>query len=172
MTPHDIPEPWLRGTLTDLPAVHRAVIHALQLAREDIEKWCGDLTDSELNATISGTAAVAFHLKHIAGSMDRLLSYAEGSHLTSEQIVDLKSELDVVTTGPEVFHKLSEAFERSIQRIRNMAAVKLEEPRTVGSKELPSSVGGLLVHVADHTQRHVGQVITTAKIVRVGRRGG
>ena len=169
MTPSDQLEPWLRGTLTDLPAVHRAVVHALELAREDIDKWCGDLSDAEMNARVSGIAPVAFHLKHIGGSMDRLLTYAEGSRLTPEQIAAMKSELDSVSNGKEVFAELRAAFERSMQRIRALATVNLEEARTVGGKQLPTSVGGLLVHVADHTQRHVGQAITTAKIVRAAR---
>jgi uncharacterized damage-inducible protein DinB len=168
MTPIDPPEPWLRGTLTDLPAVHRAVIHALELAREDLDKWCGDLSDDELNARISGLAPVAFHLKHIGGSMDRLLSYAEGSQLTPEQIAALQSELDS-DTAAKVFAELRAAFERSAQRIPALAGANLEDTRFVGSKKLPTSLGGLIVHVADHTQRHVGQAITTAKIVRVGR---
>jgi hypothetical protein len=169
MTPSDQQEPWLRGTLTDLPAVHRAVVHALELAREDIDKWCGDLSDAELIARVSGIAPVAFQLKHIGGSMDRLLTYAEGSRLTPDQTAYMNSELDSVTTGKEVFAGLHAAFDRSMQRIRALAAVNLEDARTVGRKKLPTSVGGLLVHVADHTQRHVGQAITTAKIVRAGR---
>jgi len=169
MTPNDQREPWLRGTFTDLPAVHRAVVHALELAREDIDKWCGDLSGAELNARVSGIAPVAFQLRHISGSMDRLLTYAEGSQLTSEQTAAMKSELDSVTTGKDVFAGLRAAFERSMQRIRTLAAVNLEDARAVGRKQLPTSVGGLLVHVADHTQRHVGQAITTAKIVRAAR---
>jgi uncharacterized damage-inducible protein DinB len=169
MTPTDQQEPWLRGTLTDLPAVHRAVVHALELAREDIDKWCADLSDPELNARVSGITSVAFHLKHIGGSMDRLLTYAEGSRLTLEQTAAIKSELDSVANGKELFAGLRVAFGRSMQRIRALAAVNLEDARTVGGKQLPSSVGGLLVHVADHTQRHVGQAITTAKIIRAAR---
>jgi hypothetical protein len=49
--------------------------------------------------------------------------------------------------------------------VQELGAVNLEQPRRVGRKQLPTSVGGLLVHVADHTQRHVGQAITTAKVV-------
>lgn len=169
MTPSDQLEPWLRGTHSDLPAVHRAVVHALELAREDIDKWCGDLNDTELNASDSGIPPVAFHLKHIAGSMDRLLTYAEGSQLSPEQTSAMKSELNSAATGMEVFAELLAAFERSMQRIGAMAKMNLEEARTVGRKQLPTSVGGLLVHVADHTQRHVGQAITTVKIVRSSR---
>jgi uncharacterized damage-inducible protein DinB len=170
MTPSIHQEPWLRGTLTDLPAVPRAVVHALELAREDIDKWCGDLSDAELNARVSGIPPVAFQLKHIGGSMDRLLTYAEGAPLTPEQIAAMKSEIDSVNTRNEIFAELRAAFERSIQRIRPLAAANLEEARTVGRKQLPTSVGGLLVHLADHTQRHVGQAITTAKIVRAAHR--
>jgi uncharacterized damage-inducible protein DinB len=166
MTPSDQPEPWLRGTLNDLPAVPRAVVHALELAREDIDKWCGDLSDAELNARVSGIPPVAFQLKHIGGSLDRLLTYAEGSSLTPEQIAAMKSEIDAVINGKEIFAELHLAFERSLRRIRALAGANLEEARTVGRKQLPTSVGGLLVHVADHTQRHVGQAVTTAKIVR------
>jgi hypothetical protein len=152
MAPTDQQEPWLRGTLTELPAVPRAVIHALELAQEDLDKWCGNLTDAELSTKVSGLAPVAFHIRHIGGSMDRLLSYAEGSQLTSEQLTAMKAELDSANTR--------------IQRIRALAAANLEQPRGVGRKQLPTSIGGLLVHVADHTQRHVGQAITTAKLVR------
>ena len=102
--------------------------------------------------------------------MDRLLTYAEGSSLTPEQIAAMKSEIDSVMSGKEIFAELRVAFERSIRRIRTLAAVNLEEARTVGRNQLPTSVGGLLVHVADHTQRHVGQAITTAKLVRAAHR--
>src|SRR5208282_144102 len=89
-----LPEPWLRATLTEVPAVPRAVLHALEMAREDVERWCGGLTDQELNARPAGIAPVAFHVRHIARSLDRLLTYAEGHPLTSEQLAELKTELD------------------------------------------------------------------------------
>ena len=79
-------EPWLRGTLTEVPAMHRAVLHALQLAEEDLTRWCAGLTQEELNASPGGIASVAFHLRHIARSVDRLLAYAEGRRLSEEQL--------------------------------------------------------------------------------------
>ena len=91
MTERVAPEPWLRGTLTETPAVHRAVLHALELAKEDIARWCADLTDEQLNARPAGIAPVAFHLRHIARSVDRLLSYAEGRRLSSAQIAALNT---------------------------------------------------------------------------------
>ena len=80
----NLAEPWLRGTLTEVPAVQRAVLHALQAAEEDLVKWCGDLTDEEMQQRPAGLASVAFHLQHIPGSVDRLLTYAEGRELSEE----------------------------------------------------------------------------------------
>ena len=158
-------EPWLRGTLTEVGAVHRGVIHALELAEEDVANWCGGLTDAELNERPLDLPSVAFQLRHIARSLDRLLTYAEGAQLSGEQIAALKSEMDEGATREELFAEFSEAIHSSLRRVRELAIVDSEEPRGVGKKQLPTSVGGLLVHVADHTQRHVGQAITTAKVV-------
>jgi len=162
-------EPWLRGTLAEIPAVHRGVLHALELAEEDIAKWCGPLTGSEINENPHGLPPVAFQLRHIARSLDRLLTYAEGQQLSGEQIAALKSEADSGATHQEVFEEFRQAIEVSAQRVRALVATDLGQPRGVGKKQLPTTVGGLLVHVADHTQRHVGQAITTAKVVVAGR---
>jgi uncharacterized damage-inducible protein DinB len=159
------PEPWLRGTETDVPAVPRAVLHALQLAEEDLKKWCGGLSDVEVNSRPSGIAPVAFQLRHIARSMDRLLTYAEGRNLNDAQLAQLKTEMNPEGRIPELFQELNAAFKDGASRVRMLATANLEEARAVGKGRLPTTVGGLLVHVADHTQRHVGQAITTAKIV-------
>jgi uncharacterized damage-inducible protein DinB len=163
------PEPWLRGTLTEVPVVQRAVLHALELAQEDVEKWCGELTDDELNLRPLGLAPVAFHLRHIARSLDRLLTYAEGRGLSQEQLATLQAELDPPTPREALFAELASAFSRSSQRIRAMDIATFDHRRAVGKKGLPSTVGGLVVHVAEHTQRHVGQAIVTAKAVRAPR---
>ncbi len=160
------PEPWLRDDLRDVPAVQRAVLHALALAVEDIDKWCGELTEEQLNARPAGVAPVAFHLRHIARSLDRLLTYAEGHSLSDEQLNALKGEFAPDTKREPLFAELSAAIAKSAARVRAIDSSRLEEPRTVGKHQLPATLGGLLVHVADHTQRHVGQAITTAKIVR------
>jgi uncharacterized damage-inducible protein DinB len=159
-------EPWLRGTETDVPAVARAVLHALQLATEDIQKWCGQLSDDELNDRPAQLAPVAFHIRHIARSVDRLLTYAEGRDLTDNQLAQLKTELDPGATAKELLSEFDNALTDAARRVRSLAKTNLEEARTVGKKRLPTTVGGLLVHVADHTQRHVGQAITTAKLLR------
>jgi uncharacterized damage-inducible protein DinB len=163
-----LPEPWLRATLTEVPAVQRAVLHALEMAEEDVERWCGGLTDEELNARPAGIAPVAFHVRHIARSLDRLLTYAEGNFLSVEQLTVLKTELDPATRN-ELFAEFAAAMEKSAARVRAFKVTELEQARGIGRKQLPTSVGGLLVHVADHTQRHVGQAITTAKVVLAGR---
>src|ERR1039458_5882882 len=85
-------EPWLRGTHTEVPAVGRAVLHALDLALDDLAKWTEGLTDAEVHSQPLGLPSVAFHLRHIARSTDRLLSYAEGSQLSQEQLAALKAE--------------------------------------------------------------------------------
>jgi uncharacterized damage-inducible protein DinB len=158
-------EPWLRGTFTDVKAVPRGVLHALQLAQEDLEKWCRPLTEEQLNARPAELPAVAFHLRHIARSMDRLLSYAEGNPLAVAQLTELKAEPEPSAPGKVIFEELNTAFRRSSERVRALAGANLEVTRKVGRKQLPSTLGGLLVHMAEHTQRHVGQAITTAKVV-------
>jgi uncharacterized damage-inducible protein DinB len=160
-----LPEPWLRGTLTEVSAVPRAVLHALELAQEDIWKWCFPLSDRQLHERPERIAPVAFHLRHIARSLDRLLTYAEGGALDETQLALLKSELDGEAQHDPLFAELQAALDRSTSRVRQLASADLETPRTVGKKQLPTTIGGLLVHVADHTLRHVGQAITTAKLV-------
>jgi uncharacterized damage-inducible protein DinB len=158
-------EPWLRGTLTDLPVVQRAVLHALELAQEDLTHWCGSLNDEQINCQPAGLPSVAFHIRHVAGSIDRLLTYAEGKSLTPEQLSKLQTESSSGITRQELFDELALALNDASSRIRSFAVDSLSQPRTVGRKLMPTTVGGLLIHIADHSLRHVGQAITTAKIV-------
>ncbi len=159
-------EPWLRGTHTDVAAAGRAVLHALELAAEDIAKWTEGLTDSEVHAQPLGLPSVAFHLRHIARSVDRILTYAEGGQLTSEQLVALKAEQTGTDSLFELLGEVGRSFAYAATRIRQLAGADFEEFRGVGRKQLPTSVGGALIHVADHTQRHTGQVVTTAKVLK------
>jgi uncharacterized damage-inducible protein DinB len=169
-------EPWLRGNYTDVPAVGRAVLHALDLALDDLAKWTQGLTDAEVNAQPLGLPSVAFHLRHIARSTDRLLSYAEGNQLTSEQLAALKAE----QSGPAeremeslaaLLAQVEVSFSNASERIRVLATANFDTFRGVGRKQLPTSIGGALIHVADHTQRHTGQVVTTAKVLKSLRNG-
>jgi uncharacterized damage-inducible protein DinB len=159
------PEPWLRGTLSDLPAKQRAVLHALQLAQEDIERWCGSLTEEELATRPHGLPPVAFHLRHIVGSLDRLLTYAEGKSLSNLQKESMAAEMDGAVGCDQAFADFRKGIAAAESRIRVTDVATWPEPRQVGRKQLPTTVAGLIIHCADHTQRHVGQVVTTAKIL-------
>lgn len=159
------PEPWLRGTLQEIPAVQRGVMHALQLAEEDLQRWCGGLNDEQINARPAGLPPVAFHLRHIARSIDRLLTYADGRNLSDDQLAALKAELDQGARRDALFAELNAALAHAQVRVREFSLESLEQSRTVGKKQMPTTVAGLLVHIADHTQRHVGQAITTARVL-------
>jgi hypothetical protein len=164
-TPESKVEPWLRGTHGDVDAVARGVVHALELAREDVEKWCSGLTDDEVNARPFGLPPVAFHLRHIARSLDRLLSYAEGTQLDETQKASLRTEMDDGATRGGAMAELNAGLRLATERVRAFSPDHYNRPEGVGRAMLPTTVGGLLVHCADHTQRHVGQAITTAKLV-------
>ncbi len=159
-------EPWLRGTYTDVPAAGRAALHALDLALDDLTKWTDGLTDAEIHSQPLGLPAVAFHLRHIARSTDRILSYGEGNQLTAEQLTVLKSEQSGDETLAALLAEVEASFSNAAERIRVLASADLDTFRGVGRKQLPTSIGGALVHVADHTQRHTGQVVTTAKVLK------
>ena len=159
-------EPWLRGTHADVPAVGRAVLHALDLALDDLTRWTAGLTDAEVHAQPHGLPSVAFHLRHIAGSTGRLLSYAEGKQLSAEQLAALRAERAGDETLAALLAEVEVSFSNAAERVRVLATADFDTFRGVGRKQLPTSIGGALIHVADHTQRHVGQVVTTAKVLK------
>ena len=159
-------EPWLRGTHADVPAVGRAVLHAFDLALDDLTKWTEGLTDAEVHSHPFELPSIAFHLRHIARSTDRLLSYAEGNQLTTEQLTALKAEQTGNEPLPVLLSEVEVSFSNAADRVRVLATANFDTFRGVGRKQLPTSIGGALVHVADHTQRHVGQVVTTAKVLK------
>jgi uncharacterized damage-inducible protein DinB len=158
-------EPWLRGTLTDVDVLRRAVLHALELAEEDVERWCAGLSDAEINLRPFALPPIAFHLRHIARSLDRLLTYAEGRSLNGAQMDALATEMEPGALAEEVMAELRAGLGAAQERIRMISHESYEELRGVGRAMLPSTVGGLLIHCAEHTQRHAGQAITTAKVV-------
>jgi uncharacterized damage-inducible protein DinB len=160
------PEPWLRGTHSDLPAVVRAILHAFELAQEDVHHWTADLSEGELHAAPYGLTPIAFHLRHIPRTLDRLLTYAEGNQLSAAQITSLKAESEPGGLREDLFAEFNAGFESAVRRLRAFANADLNQPRAVGKKQLPTTIGGLLVHLADHTQRHTGQIVTTAKLIK------
>ena len=155
-------EPWLRGTHTDVEPVRRAVLHALELAREDVVRWCGSLDGQDAETEPLGLPSIAFQMRHIARSLDRLMTYAEGRGLTEEQLLALREECVI---GGEPLREFTQAVERATERLLAFSPQQFAEPRDVGRAMLPTTVAGLLIHIAEHTQRHVGQAITTAKLV-------
>jgi hypothetical protein len=158
-------EPWMRGTHAELDPVVRAVVHALELAQEDVSRWCGTLSDAEMFARPGGVAPVAFHLRHIARSLDRLLTYAEGRVLNDVQLEGLRTEMDAGSAA-QVIAEFRAGLAAAKERVQAVAPGSFAEVRGIGRKRLPTTVVGLLIHCAEHTARHVGQAVTTAKIVR------
>jgi uncharacterized damage-inducible protein DinB len=161
-------EPWLQGTHTDLPAVLRAVVHALELARQDVDAAVAPLADNALDARPGNVASIAFHLRHIPRTLDRLLTYADGNQLSAAQLEALKTEDAPGATKADLLAGFHAGLDAADRRIRAFAGADLEQFRGVGRKALPTSIGGLLVHCADHTQRHAGQLVTTAKLLASG----
>ena len=155
----------MRGTHGELDPVRRAVVHALELAEEDVARWCGELSDAEMFARPGGLAPVAFHLRHMARSLDRLLTYAEGKALSEVQLAALATEMHAGTAA-EVLVEFRVGLQSAKERVRAVVPESFSEARGVGRKRLPSTVAGLLIHCAEHTSRHVGQAVTTAKLVR------
>jgi uncharacterized damage-inducible protein DinB len=158
-------EPWLRGTLTEIDAVRGGVLHALELAREDVERWSAGLSDAELEAQPLGLPAVGRQMRHMVRSLDRLLTYAEGRQLSAAQLEALKAEAEESASRTALFAEFEVGISAAMERVWVFRGENFQEPRGVGRKMLPTTVGGLLVHCADHTQRHVGQMVTTAKVI-------
>lgn len=162
------PEAWLRGPVPHIPASLMPAAHALVQAREDFQRAAADVSNPELWLSPGGAASAGFHLRHIAGSIDRLLTYARGEQLNDHQREALRAETTAnPTTGVAVLLREAEvAVERALDFLRGVDESTLQMPRAVGRAGLPSTVFGLLFHIAEHTQRHTGQLITTVKIVR------
>jgi len=120
-------EPWLRGTLTEVEPVRRAVLHALELAVEDVSRWCEGLSDAEMFARPVGLPSVAFQLRHIARSLDRLLTYAEGGHLSEAQLAALAAEMDGDGTAAEVLQEGREGLRVAMEWVRAVSPESFAE---------------------------------------------
>lgn len=162
-------EPWLNGPVPGVDPYLQPAAHALLQASQDLDRAARDLSPDELAIQPGGAASVAFHLRHIAGSVDRLLTYARGAGLSDAQRRVLVSES---TSGnspgdaPALIANARAAIAGALDALRATPHDSLLDARTVGKQALPSTVLGLLFHVAEHTQRHVGQAIATGKAVR------
>ena len=168
-------EPWLRGPLAGVTPVLAPTIQAFAQAREDLSHWTDGLTDAEIWSRPHGLAPIGFHLRHIAGSVERLTAYMRGEQLTVKQLEAIAHEIDsdarLSRSLIELLAEVNEALHKSEQTIRTLDPTILEERREVGRKHLPTTVIGLVVHLAEHTQRHVGELIVTAKLIRESKHG-
>src|SRR5579872_3545338 len=157
-------EPWLRGPLAGVDTFVAPLLYSFQMAREDLAKCTAGLTTEQIWATPHGFGSVGFHLRHIAGATDRLMTYVTGGQLSSDQMAVLKTEKELGATGEELLAGIDRAFESAEAVARSLDPTRLADPRGVGRRHLPTTVIGLLVHIAEHTQRHVGQAISAAKL--------
>jgi len=165
---------WQRGPVDGIPGVLQPVAHILLQVRESVGEIVESLTEQEWNARPAGVASAAFHVRHIAGVIDRLFTYARGQALSAEQLAAIPLEGRDMPAD-DVAHALrvlSDRVDAALAELRTIDATKLGDFRGVGRAQLPSTVIGCLVHGAEHAMRHVGQLSVTARVVRSGARQG
>ena len=164
-------EVWQRGPVDGVPTVLQPVAHILLQVRESVSEMVENLSEAEWNARPAGVASAAFHVRHMAGVIDRLFTYARGAALSPEQFAAIQAEGQELRTAdvPAVLDALSQRVDAAVAELRAIDVTTLGEFRGVGRAQLPSTVIGCLVHGAEHAMRHVGQLSVTARIVRSGR---
>ena len=163
---------WQRGPVEGIPALLQPVAHILLQVRESVGEIVEPLTEQEWNARPAGVASAAFHVRHIAGVIDRLFTYARGNALSTAQLAAIQSEGQELLTGDvaAVLAALSARVDAAVAELRTIDVTTLGDFRGVGRAQLPSTVIGCLVHGAEHAMRHVGQLSVTARVVRPGMR--
>lgn len=166
-------EVWQRGPVENVPPLLQPVAHALLQVGEELDRYMRDFPSEGLWVRPAGVASVGFHIMHIAGVIDRLFTYARGESLSSKQLNELAAEKEVpseLVEPAELVAIVHRRIEESIDQLKNTLESSLTEPRELGRKKLPTTVIGLLFHAAEHAQRHLGQLLVTARIVRVNQR--
>jgi len=159
---------WLQGPIVGVPALLQPVAHALIEADEDIQALVPSMSPEAVWRRPQGAASVGYHVRHAEGSLDRLFTYARGEALSEAQLAALKAEqtMDASAGAPQALAaSFSAAVKRALAQLRATSDGDVLASREVGRSKAPSNVIGILMHAADHTYRHVGQAITTAKIV-------
>jgi uncharacterized damage-inducible protein DinB len=162
-------EYWQLGPIDGVPVLLQPVAHALLQARKEVEQIMTDFPDELLWKRPAGLASVAFHLQHLSGVLDRLFTYARNLPLNEEQLSYLKNEgKENIRSGLvlELVDHFSATIAVSLAQLSITQENTLTESRGIGRKQIPTTVLGLLFHAAEHTQRHVGQLLVTAAIVR------
>ena len=164
----NLPEVWLRGPLSAVPPLLQPVAHALLQAREEVTELMANFPADKLAERPLGLASVGFHLRHLAGVLDRTFTYARGEALSETPLAYLAAEGSPPThlgAVPELVQAFAHQVDAALAQLRATPEATLPEWRGVGRAQLPSTVVGLLVHAAEHTTRHVGQLLVTARLV-------
>lgn len=160
-------EPWLRGPIANLHPAAAHLLYTFQQTREELLEFCANLpTESLWQIPTTSVASVGFHLRHIAGSVNRLTTYLQAQQLDDLQLTALRSEQEPGASFKELMNLLEIEFHRAEDIVRAIPPTSYQERRTVGRKQLPTTVGGLIIHISEHTQRHLGQAIIASKLVR------
>lgn len=171
MSNPSLPEVWLRGPIEGVPAVLMPAAHAFLQVSEEVAAVASGLTSGELWVKPGGAASPGFHLQHIIGATDRLLTYARGEALSDTQKAYLKSEGtpgQPAATAESLVAAVQKSIADAVDVLRRTPAESVTVARAVGRAALPTTVLGLLFHAAEHAQRHAGQLTTTVKILRGG----
>jgi uncharacterized damage-inducible protein DinB len=162
-------EAWQRGPVEGVPPLLQPVAHALVQAREEVQTLLVAFPDALLWERPAGVASVGFHLQHLTGVLDRLFTYAQGQPLSEEQRNYLAAEGKPREGTSYRTAELIEAFyqqvDKALAQLRQTEEAALTEFRGIGRAQLPSTVLGLLFHAAEHTMRHLGQLLVTARVV-------
>lgn len=161
---------WQRGPIEGVPAALQPVAHILLQVRESVGELTTDMSEAEWNARPAGVASCAFHLRHMAGVIDRLFTYARGESLSEAQFESLRHEGDPIAMAevPAARQRLSDQVDAALGQLRRTEPETIGEHRAVGRGKLPSTVIGCLVHGAEHAMRHVGQLSVTSRVARAG----
>ena len=159
---------WQRGPVEGVPAVLQPIAHILLQVRESVGEIVEGLTEEQWNGRPAGVASAAFHVRHMAGVIDRLFTYARGHALSAEQLAVIKVEGSPLSMAdvPAILEALSKRVEAAVDELRTVDVATLGDFRGVGRAQLPSTVIGCLVHGAEHAMRHVGQLSVTVRVVR------
>ena len=168
MTASQQTEAWQRGPVDGFEPALMPVVHALIQVREDLERLAANVPSELVWQRPGGAASIGFHVRHTGGAVDRLFTYARGETLSDAQRVALEEEGgagEPAATLPAVVAEVNAILDRAFDQLRRTQPAALLEPRMVGRAGLPSTVMGLLFHAAEHATRHVGQAITTVRIL-------
>ena len=162
------PEYWLRGKMEHIPDLLQPVAHSLMQSKEEVRNYMEEFPESLLWEKPAGRASVGFHLQHLFGVLDRLHTYAKNEDLSKEQFLYFKEEgvSNSSITSEMLVKNFEEKVLEAIKVLENIPDASLTEFRGVGRKQLPSSVIGILFHAAEHSQRHVGQLLVTISVIK------